>query len=152
MSDGFELDTRLLDKLLRALGEVPSARVGVLGVHNHRKEESDNDNASIGLKHEFGKEGMPVRSFLRIPIIERLEKTMEKNGAFDTEMFQETVKKGDFTEFIRRLGITGEQVVAEAFATGGFGKWKQSNMARKKIKQTLVETTQLRDSITSEVI
>ena len=49
------------------------------------------------------------------------------------------------------MGAVGESIVQDAFSTGGFGKWKPSRMENKQTKQTLVETQQLRNSITSDV-
>jgi hypothetical protein len=59
------MDTRALDKLLRSLkGNMPIARVGVLGSKTVRTETDDEapTNAEIGVKHEFGMDGLPIRS------------------------------------------------------------------------------------------
>lgn len=161
MSKTIEMNTKALDKLIRALGsKIPTARVGVLGAKNARSSEGGSpSNATIGMNHEYGEivelhgkmVKLPVRSFLRMPLIDHLEEFLEKNGAMDKTTINEVIKSGNFEEFIAKIGITGEEVVAEAFATGGFGQWKKSNMSFKKNKQTLVETQQLRNSITSEV-
>lgn len=147
------LDTRKLDKLLRALTENPKrARVGVLGANNVRAEsESEKTNAQIGLDHEFGLNGQTKRSWLRAPIIENFAQEAKKAGAFDEETFKKVLASGTLDPWLAKFGLLAEAIVAEAFATGGFGKWKPSNMKFKKNHQTLVETGQLRTSIISEV-
>lgn len=148
MTDG--LDNRKLLQLIKSLEkDSPMARVGILGDKNNRKDEGS--NATIGAKHEFGNEGMPIRSFLRVPITDNLQKFLEKSGAFDKDALEQVVKSGSLQNWIEKVGIVAEDVVAEAFNTGGFGKWKPSDMRFKKNHQTLVETQQLRNSITSEV-
>ncbi len=145
-----EFNTAGLDKLLKAMkGPIPEAKVGILG--GGARSGGDTTNAEIGKKHEFGDEGMPIRSFLRVPISENMQKYLDKAGAFDESVAKEIIKKGSFLEFVRKIGIIGEAIVADAFATSGFGRWKSSDMRYKKNKQTLVESTQLRNSISSEV-
>lgn len=148
----FEYSDKGLSAILKALAEVaPKARVGILGNKNQRNNGQANSNATIGLKHEFGKDDLPIRSFLRVPIIENLKIYLERAGAFDKEAAKEVVKQKSFAPWVAKLGIIAESIVADAFSTGGFGKWKPSNMAFKKNHQTLIESQQLRNSITSEV-
>jgi len=139
-----------LNDLIKSLGEdIPMAKVGILGGKDVRKDP--NNNSTIGAKHEFGTHGMPVRSFLRIPIIENLQKYLEKSGFFNKEVMLNAIKQKSLVQLISKIGLVGESIVMDAFSTGGFGKWKPSNMKFKKNHQTLVETQQLRNSITSDV-
>jgi phage gpG-like protein len=152
-----------LDKLVKAMGvSAPSIRVGVLGQKAARNEnaegqseekpkEGELNNAEIGAFHEFGTGNNPERSFLRVPISDNLEKYLDKNGALDEDVLKETIASGTLVPYALKVAATAEEIVADAFQTGGFGKWKPSNMAGKKVAQTLVETQQLRNSITSEV-
>lgn len=151
MSDEIgSFDNKALLQLLKALKDsAPVARVGVLGGKDLRK--NSDSNATIGRKHEFGEDGMKQRSFLRMPLIDQMQNALDKTNAFTEEVAKDVIKKGSFVEWVRKLGMVGEEVIAEAFRTTGFGKWTPSNMAFKKVHQTLVETQQLRDSITSEV-
>jgi hypothetical protein len=143
-------DTVMMDKLEKAFkGKLPVARVGVLGASNARKDQ--NTNAAIGAKHEFGDDGMPVRSFLRVPIKDNLEQYMEKSGFFNKNAVTNAIKQQGFVAFVTMLGVLGQRIVLDAFSSGGFGKWKPSDMTYKKNHQTLVETQQLRNSITWEV-
>ena len=67
------------------------------------------------------------------------------------EALERVIEEGSIQAWIEKVGIVGVETVLEAFATGGFGQCKPSNMDHKKNKQTLVETQQLRNSITSDV-
>lgn len=155
MSDAFDVNTKNLDQIIKALkSNMSRARVGILGGKTARNpvpgEAGVNTNASIGAEHEFGGK-FPQRSFLRVPISENMQKEMDNSGAFDKDALAMVLKEGSPTAWLRKVAIIAERIVAEAFETGGFGRWKPSNMLRKKNHQTLVETQQLRNSITSEV-
>jgi hypothetical protein len=147
MSD--DLNTKGLDKLIKALSDETSrARVGILSGKNQRRDQSS--NATIGLKHEFGDDKVPMRSFLRAPITDEMQNYLEKSQVFTTENLKEVIDEKSLLTWIKKIGIIGETIVLDAFQSGGFGKWIASNMKNKKNHQTLVETQQLRNSITSE--
>lgn len=150
--EGVEFNVKGLDQLLKALKqtEQPKARVGILGDKNSRTGKA-NSNATIGAYHEFGTTTLPIRSFLRMPISDRLQKKMEESRALDKDVMKEVIRSGTVIPWLKKIAILAESIVHEAFDTGGFGKWKPSNMDRKKNHQTLVETQQLRNSINSEV-
>jgi len=150
------MNVKGLDNLIKALKEKPpTARVGVLGNKAPRIPSEDSgqipNNAEVGVVHEFGNSEHPQRSFLRIPISENLQDYMEKSGALDKETTNEVVKNGSVVPWLKKIAVLAEGIVLDAFDSGGFGKWKPSNMKFKKNQQTLVETQQLRNSITSEV-
>lgn len=148
MSEDF--NTKGLDDLIKAFSEEkPVGRIGVLGDGNPRKE--GNSNAEIGAKHEFGDEKVPIRSWLRMPLIDHLQEALENHGAFDQKASKKVVREKTMIPWLEKVMIVAEYVVIEAFATGGFGKWKPSNMKYKKNHQTLVETQQLMRSVTTEV-
>lgn len=143
-----DLNTKGLDALIMAFKEAPSVRVGILG-NDHRSD--GNSNATIGAKHEFGDSTMPIRSFLRVPLAEHMQEYMEASGAFDGVVVKQIIKQKSFIEFMQKVAVIAETIVLDGFASGGFGKWKPSNMTFKKNHQTLIESNQLRSSITSEV-
>lgn len=124
------------------LSDVKAAYASGNGVRN---------NAEIGAKHEFGEDGMPQRSFLRVPLIDHLNKYIESSGLFSKQVLQQVIAERSIRAWVQNIGLVAETVIGEAFDSGGFGKWKPSNMKYKKVHQTLVETQQLRNSITSEV-
>jgi len=160
MSDDMKINTPGLDKIMKALsGKMPKARVGILGDKNVRgesagstqKKQAGASNAEVGAAHEFGTATLPQRSFLRVPISEHLAKKLEETGLTDKETLKEVIKSGTLVPWLKKVAIAAEGIVLEAFDSGGFGKWKPSDMTHKKNHQTLVETQQLRNSITSEV-
>lgn len=152
-NDTFQLNTRVLDNLVKAFkGKLPVARVGVMGDKNARvNNENGPTNAEIGAKHEFGSGGMPQRSFLRVPICDNFQKYLENSGFFDIDALTNVVAEASLKPWVKKFGAIGVAIVLDGFDSGGFGKWKPSNMQRKEVKQTLVETQQLRNSITFEV-
>lgn len=150
MSD-VELKMTGLEKLAKALKvKPPVARIGILG-SNSSRTGGGASNATIGAYHEFGTSNLPQRSFLRIPISDNLEKEMESSGALDKDTLKAVIAGGTLLPWVKKIAILAEGIVAGAFDTGGYGKWRPSNMAYKANHQTLVETQQLRNSITSEV-
>lgn len=152
MSDDVKLDMRALDNLSKAiLKGVQSVKVGILGEKTNRETEASETNASIGLRHEFGTVHMPRRSFLREPLNDNLQAYLDKTGLFTKEAVAEVIKGKTFEPWAEKIAITAVQVVSEAFDSGGFGKWKPSDMSLKENQQTLVETQQLRNSIAYEV-
>lgn len=159
MSDAaFNLETKGLDKLLKAIGSKrqPVVRAGILGEKTQRKVTDKGSkkvptNAEVGACHEFGTTKLPVRSFLRVPISTRLQKEMENSGAFDKSALRQVLRDGSVIPWLRKIAVLAEKIVLEAFDSGGFGEWKPSNMTYKKNHQTLIESQQLRNSITSEV-
>ncbi len=146
-----DLNTDALDKLVKALKTNMSVKVGILGDKAARSSDGGLNNATIGAYHEFGTTQLPQRSFLRMPIIFFLDTRLQKAGLFSNDAVKEIIRTGSLKSTFQKIGIVAEQIVADAFDTGGFGQWPPSNMARKTNHQTLVETTQLRNSITSEV-
>jgi hypothetical protein len=146
-----QINTRDLDKFLKALkGKLPVARVGILGDKNQRSGKITS-NALIGLQHEFGNSKLPMRSFLRIPISDNLRRYLENSEAFSKEVLKKVIQESTLVEWLRKIGILAETIVADAFDSSGFGKWPPSDMTNKTNHQTLVETQQLRNSITSDV-
>lgn len=138
-----------LFELLESAGKV-HVNVGIMG--SLRPERTGKaTNAEIGRAHEFGTEHLPERSFLRMPLWTYMRKKMEKADLFSEDFQKNLIKDKSFVPVAKKLGVMAEELVLEAFDTGGFGNWKPSNMDNKKNHQTLVETQQLRDSITNVV-
>lgn len=156
MSDeAYTLDTRGLDQLIKALKKATTlGRIGVLGPKTVRSAVDNKDgltNAQIGAFAEFGTSKAPQRSFLRIPLMTEFQKELSKSGAFDKEALKAVIAAASFTPWLKKAAIVAEGVVLGAFDSGGYGKWQPSNMQYKSNHNTLIETQQLRNSITSEV-
>lgn len=160
MSDDLKLDTKNLDGILKALkGNMVRARIGVLGGNSMRNNVSSSGkinvktNATIGSYHEFGVPGkLPMRSFLRVPISEHLQSELESKGAFTDKEMKRVIGEGSVIPWLERIAVVAYGIVMEAFDTGGFGKWpKWSQGYSNNTGQILVDTQQLRNSITTEV-
>ncbi len=148
--DTYTLKITGLEKLMKALKEKPPmARIGILG--GSTREDSGPTNATIGAYHEFGTSKLPVRSFLRMPLTENLQPVLEASGAFSKDVLAKVVATGSIFPWVQKMAVIAEDIVLEAFDSGGFGKWPAVDMTHKKNHQILVETNQLRDSITTEV-
>ncbi len=162
------LDTKMLDALIKAFDESDKgvfAKVGVLGGITRKAELSydvskqqaaSQTNAQIGARHELGDpaSNLPIRSWLRMPITEKMQETLIKAlpPAAQKRLWKEIIETKSLRPFVKKLAILGEQIVQMGFDTGGFGKWKPSQFRHKANQQTLVETQQLRNSVSSEVI
>lgn len=152
MSDNDELNHKGLDRLIKAFsGDMPVAQVGILGNNSARKDGGS--NVEIGAKHELGLDGMPQRSWLRVPLMDHLLQFMEKGGAFTDDVLKAVIAEGSIVAWTRKVGITAEAVVAEGFATGGFGKWAAWRGGYKsRTGNILVDSQQLRNSVSSRVV
>ena len=147
--DSDKLETKELDELEKILKKYKvSIKVGILGDGDNREDEAS--NATVGLVHEFGGVNHPERSFLRMPLSGFFYKRLESSGLFKDE-FKEIIKEKGLESFANKIAQVAVETVKGAFHTGGYGKWKPSNMDYKENHQTLVESQQLRNSITSEV-
>lgn len=138
-----------LEKLLKALkGQQPNCRVGILG--EQPRKDGGKTNAEVGAAHEFGTTTLPKRSFLRVPIIEGLDAEMESSGLLTEKTTKEVIRSGSVAAWLFQVATCAEACVADAFATGGNGKWKETKREN-NTGMILVDTQQLRNSITSEV-
>lgn len=147
-------------------------RVGILGskateVHS----ESDKTNVFIGMIHEFGSiDGrIPERSFLRMPVQKKL-KDIKEELKKNKDKIIELVKNQEFETIFSNIGIIIERIIQEAFESSGFGEWKENayitihggwmrsktgkpiHIKGKGSDKPLIDTGQLRRSITSKVI
>jgi phage gpG-like protein len=162
-NDAYSLDLGALTRVIRALGTSVYARVGILGTHDSRqqtqvqtantfKAQGPTSNSAVGAAHEFGTSRVPQRSFLRMPIRERLSEHLEQSGAFNADVLKEVVKTMSILPWMQKIGKVGEATVLDAFNTGGFGKWKSHAPGySNNTGQLLIDTRQLRNSITSDV-
>lgn len=149
-----EIDFAGIDRLMKVLKDPPVVHVGILGASPRKAGDKGQalNNATVGLFAEVGTSKSPQRSFLRVPIATHLEDRLRKAGLLNEKGVREIMATGNLFNVMQKIGILCEGIVADAFDSGGFSKWIPSNMKRKKVHQTLVETGQLRNAITSEVV
>jgi len=135
-----KFNDKKIRKLLKQFSEeLPTINVGILKDNNSRTD--GRTNAEIGSIHEFGSlDGkIPMRSFLRMPLYEWLGKEI-KNIQKQKDL--------NIEEVAEQIGIAAVAVITDAFATNGFGTWEK---CKTKDEDILVDTGQLRDSISYEV-
>lgn len=164
-----------LELIQKALGGKYRAQVGVLGSSPHNRSVlkprmatersakgigrpskslgADKTNAEIGADHEFGNigRGLKQRSFLWMPLSLYLNDAVQKKAA----VFNRLINLADLHQCYATLGIVAENVVQAAFQSGGFGNWPDisaETKARKGSDKILIDTAQLRKSITSRVV
>ena len=147
-----KFDDSGLNKLIKSVvnDSNTSVKVGIIGEKAGSRDDGEMSNAEIGFIHEFGNKTHPMRSFLRFPILLKLKDKIEKNSVSkDGEI--------NFKFTMYQIGLLAESVIDEAFETRGFGLWKPSQKHHGidemgEFRSTLVDTSQLRDSISSEVV
>lgn len=147
-----QLNTDVMDKLIRAFGaQMPVARIGILGKAAARTD-GVKTNAEVGAAHEFGTSAVPRRSFLRLPLTMKLNEEIERAGGYDNTALAQVIKDRSIKTWMKKVAALAERIVLEAFATDGFGQWPRWKAAYKsKTGSMLQDTTQLRNSISSEV-
>jgi len=141
-----------LEKLKKQAKKNYVARIGILGKGDARPDGLS--NATIGFKHEFGSvtENIPIRSFLRMPLI---TKSKEFDEVLKTNTAKKEVDKKGIKALVTLLGIKAEAIIQEAFASRGFNTWAKNapyTIAKKGSDSPLIDTGELRKTITSEVV
>lgn len=160
-------NSKPLDELLKAMkSKSITAKIGILGSKDSRtptENGGSTSNATIGAAHEFGSSKLPQRSFLRMPISEKLPKEIEQANIFGENNLKEIIKTGSFAQAVEKIAIMAVGIVQDAFNTEGYGTWPALNDDYKAWKvsyskkgstsavQILTLTGQLRDSITYEI-
>ena len=160
MPKGVEVNVKRLITLIGYLnGDIPKVKVGIIGSKAAVKRKDELTNAQIGFIQEFGKlTGKPriePRSFIDMPLKLHLNDKIKEKKSLAKKEFEMALKEGKADEFVRKVGIVAEEVIQEAFETSGWGQWKpnaESTKRRKGSDKPLIDTGELRRSISSEVI
>ena len=126
-------------------------KVGILGGKNNRQDGLS--NATIGAIQEFGSENkkIPARSFLKMPIMEK----QREIGKFSEKALKNALKTQNINIAFGQIGLFCVGIIQNAFDTKGFGKWKPNapfTIKKKKSSSPLIDTGELRKSVTYDVI
>ncbi len=172
MGGSVKFDLRKLYEIQNQLGKKYTVQVGILGNSSSRKATvqkktyrpgegknkagkgpSDLSNADVGKIQEFGSatRNTPARSFLRMPLYLKLPRVLDKLG----QSVIDSLKTSNIKQTYKLLGIMAEKIIQGAFATRGFGRWQPNAPLTVQIKGSdapLIDTAQLRKSITSKVV
>lgn len=151
MSDQIRYDIKPLNDFVNGLKSKYVVRVGIFGDKNSRFK-TNLTNAEIGALNEFGSitKKIPKRSFLRLPLFLKTDVILKETSVGIMPL----LKKGNMQMVLKRLGIACENAIQKAFASRGYGKWKPNaplTIALKGSSQPLIDTSQLRRSISSKV-
>ncbi len=146
-------DDSLLKALTEGINEELVVRVGILGAKSKRQNQKGLTNADIGLAHEKGvkSRNLPRRSWLEEPLKDHLSEYFEDLGKKAIENFLHS----RYVDAYAQLGLVAENIIQRGFETGGYGKWRPLKLATIRAKGSdaiLIDTAQLRRSVTSEVI
>jgi len=157
-------DVSLLRRFLLMLRKgAPSVKIGVIGdkataQHKTAGGHIQLTNALLAFVHEFGKKSapkIPARSFIKMPLELHLTELLSKKKALTQAAMERAIRAGCGEEFSRKIGIVAEECIQTAFRTRGYGDWKTNAPSTIKAKGSdapLIDTGELRRSITSEVV
>lgn len=153
VSNRIRIDTKTINSIKEAFSKGGYVKVGVLGDDASREDEGIN-NAELGMIQEFGSvsKNIPPRSFLRMPLESKSE---EFKKVASTEAFKKSVEQGDLDNALQLIGFKAEEIVNDAFVSSGFGEWAAnapSTVEQKGSSKPLIDTSQLRRAISSEVV
>jgi len=168
-----KLDLTKLEAIEVQLRKRFAVKIGILGASSHNRKVTLNKivkgkgftmrakgkasagitNASIGLIHEKGSvsKGIPARSFLYMPLSLKLPGAISKVGPG----VMKSLTANNIKIAYAGLGVLAENIVQTGFATHGYGKWAPnapSTVRQKKSSRPLIDTAQLRRSVTSTVV
>lgn len=148
-----DFDNSGFKKIKGALSDSLKTRVGILGDKANEAHGEGKTNVEIGSIHEFGSvsQGIPPRSFLRMPLEMKIWEWVKKNK----DHYKEMLEAGTLRKWYTALGFAAEEIVDNAFISRGFGKWlplKPRTIKAKGSDMPLIDTGQLRASISSQVL
>lgn len=143
----FTIELGGFEKFVKAIKNPATLKIGVLG---------GGRNATVGAVHEFGAPGrnIPQRSFLRVPLSENLNKELANSQLMGVDELNQVIKTGSMVPWLKKIGVAAEAVVDDAFETSGNGAWPpwRNPHYHNGGGMLLVDTGQLREAITSQVI
>ena len=116
-----------LEKLVKALKikNPPKIHLGIVGTKAERS--GGTSNAEIGAAHEYGsvKHNLPARSFLRMPISEKLDESLKDAGMTDEGTLRKVIADGSIMPWLEKIRFVAKAIVIEAFDTEGWGHWSK---------------------------
>ena len=142
ISAKIKIDSSKLEGLIKKFsGKSPIGKLGILDDAPARTNVTGEqiDNATLGYVHEFGDQGQEERSWLRASLM----------GHFPKEIAipSDVTPKGIVTELCK----SGYDAIQGAFDSEGYGAWPPSYAATSEGRLTLVDTEQLRESVSYKV-
>lgn len=131
-------------------------KVGILGDDNRPKVPGKLSGPDLGAVHELGSASstppIPRRSFLKVPLIDQLPQAIQQRGP---AYWRRAILEKGVLWSLQALGVEGENVVQQGFATGGFGKWQPLapyTIKKKGAAAILIEKGFMRKAVHSAVV
>lgn len=168
--DKVKFESKKIDDLVRSLKKDYVLKVGIIGSKAKTSHDKDSGltNAEVGSFHEFGLGNMPKRSFLEMPVREKIQFNQDQWKKIKKNIFNKMFVQNKAKEVWQDLGEKCVSVIMEAFDSNGFGQWapwstQYTNYRMNKIKSKkkreifwsehniLVDSGKLRNSITYKV-
>ena len=137
---------KVISTLKKRLKKSGSVDVGIISAESH--EDSTLTVAEVGFYNEFGTNRIPERSFLRSTVINQRAKVKE----FNAKMVKAIIAgKHDLRSGLGLLGEIFSDEVKKTIVNLRDPKNSDATIARKRTSNPLIETEQLKRSITYEV-
>lgn len=157
-------DVGILGRLVMLLKKgTPPVKIGVIGDKAAAQRQGGDPkqpltNALLAFVHEFGRKSapkIPARSFIKMPLELHLAEFIESKKSLTRQAMERAIAAGKGEDFSRKIAMVAEECIQTAFRTRGWGEWKPdapATIAAKGSDAPLIDTGELRRSITSEVI
>ena len=132
---------------MKSLGE-PKVYIGIPASTNARQGSSN--NATLAATHELGapSRGIPARPFL----IPTMQNNADKYVRLMAQGFKTALQdKTKADEVYEKIGLVASSDVKDYIVSGQFVPLKQSTIDRKGSSKPLIDTGELRNSISYEV-
>jgi hypothetical protein len=142
-----DFDGKFLDRLKAALTG-KRERVVNVGFPASAKELDGTSTAFIAAVHEFGSEHVPERSFMRTS----LEANRNKRKALNEQNLKKVLNGGiTIDAALGQLGLMASSDIKEQIKNGSFAPLKEATIKRKGSSKPLIDTGQMRQSVTYEL-
>jgi len=129
-------------------------KLGMIGGSESGRSDEDGGDATnpeLGFIHEFGSitKGIPMRSWLRMPIIHEAKKILKALAKSKSQIEKDAAEGKDPENLYKLLGEIGKASIQKAFDTGGFGQWpaKKPTKANQGKMSPLIISSQMRKAV-----
>lgn len=145
-------DFKALNEFMKGIESKEVVKVGIFANRSTRQGNEPVGNPDLGAIHEFGSfaKHIPARSWLVMPLVDYAAEILK----MASRGIEYHLSRGNFHQILLNLGIACENAIQRAFATSGFGTWApnaSSTIRAKGSDKPLIDTSQLRRSVTSKV-
>ena len=144
-----DFDGKFLDRLKKALTG-KRERIVKVGIPSTAKESDGGSTALIAAVHEYGApdKGIDERAFLRTG----LQKNLGRYKALNEQNLKKVINGGmSVDDALGRLGLMASSDVKDHIRDGSFAPLDPKTIKRKGSSKPLIDTGQMRQSITFEI-